>query len=641
MKKSWIVIAVCSAALIVGIVCVGVFLCLNVRIEGKLYRRDTTSLDLSGSELSNLSSVAKLSALKSLDISDCKIYDLSPLYACQSLEYVNAVGCELTTEQADAFFAALPECKLVWSVPIGQTRVNSDVDAIELVITEGDTKLLRYFDKLAAADFTGSRCYSEMEQAARDYQNVAFTWSVYIDDAEFAIDAVSASFSDVGYDELNQALSHIPKLCFADVTQCPLSLWEVDELTASFPRIEFLYTISELDCVSDCTQLTLTGELVSDLVALLPRLTKLVSVDLFGADVKADTLYELVTAFPKIDFEYRVPLGGIWLDMTTAALEVPKTCEAEELELALTLLPNLKDVDLTACGFTDELCFSLCDRYPAVHFSFVFSRGGVAWDTSAQDMDISSIQLENDLAIRGALPYMYALTRLVMCDCGLDDAVMEALGFDFPAVRFVWTVKLGPHELRTDAVAFSTFNRSKHISAVDSPELAAEKKRTYRLTTEDIQALRHCVDLEALDLGHNNIDDISVLMNCPKLQYLIVADNFLSDVSVVSQLHELIYVEMFMNEISDLTPFSKLEHLLDLNLCVNSISDFSPLFGLDTLERLWYLDNPIPEGHEQEIDAALPNCHCTCHSDGCTGSGWREHERYFEMRAIFLASKDS
>ena len=195
----------------------------------------------------------------------------------------------------------------------------------------------------------------------------------------------------------------------------------------------------------------------------------------------------------------------------------------------------------------------------------------------------------------------------------------------YPQIFFGFTIQIAEHTLRTDQTAFSTLHNNR------SPEH----------TSADFEVLKYCTKLEALDLGHNNIDDISFIANLKNLKVLILALNNITDISPLSELDQLEYLELFRNKTRDISPLSGLGNLLDLNLCYNYIKDFSPLYQIKTLERLWLYKSSgyqkssrIDKDTLTTLKSALPLCYIdsTTYS---TGGGWREHPRYFTVFEIF------
>lgn len=301
---------------------------------------------------------------------------------------------------------------------------------------------------------------------------------------------------------------------------------------------------------------------------------------------------------------------------------------------ALSKFNNLKVVDLTALGLDITQLTELKEKLPDTKFLFSIEYMGLKLDSDTTEIDIHGQTVEFE-AIKTVFSLFASLTRVDMCDCGLNDEQMEMLCDRYPNIRFVWKIKLGDHIIRTDAKGFSTKNPSKYYSEKSTQEYKDAVKNTRRLYDEDIRVLKYCTDLIALDLGHNYISDISVLEYLPKLQVLILADNKLTDISVLSKLPELVYVELFMNDITDISALSGHYKLLDLNFCYNGVSDITPLIELSQLERVWASNNTILKADRQLLIDEIPNCEFNFTIYSSTDGGWREHDRYAWMRSFF------
>lgn len=196
----------------------------------------------------------------------------------------------------------------------------------------------------------------------------------------------------------------------------------------------------------------------------------------------------------------------------------------------------------------------------------------------------------------------------------------------FPQIEFGWTMAVGNHSVRTDAVAFTT-------SHSDS---------SARHGTEEFSVLKYCKNLMALDIGHNAVKDLSFLYDLPNLRILILVDNQFVDITPVASLTQLEYVELFFNDIQDVSALTGLTNVKDLNLGFNRITDISPLESMTWLERLWVpqfnshnpTKKPDPEAVQKLIDA-LPNTQVDATAKSSVGNYWREHIRYQNMRRIF------
>jgi len=95
------------------------------------------------------------------------------------------------------------------------------------------------------------------------------------------------------------------------------------------------------------------------------------------------------------------------------------------------------------------------------------------------------------------------------------------------------------------------------------------------------------IELQYLELSHNNISDIFPLTNLTQLTTLFLHHNNISDVTPLAALTQLQILGLGGNNISDITPLENLTQLTWLDLDSNSISDVSPLVGLDLTGTQW------------------------------------------------------
>lgn len=276
--------------------------------------------------------------------------------------------------------------------------------------------------------------------------------------------------------------------------------------------------------------------------------------------------------------------------------------------------------------FSLVLALLLCVPFARVLSEGIKGFGGVfPADTRVLDLSgIETIPLDDLTALMDQLPM---LEEALVYDARLSAQDADALRARYPQVFFGITFRLEDHTVRTDQTAFSTLHNN----------------RDKRHASADFDFLRHCVRLEALDLGHNEITDISFIKDLTGIKVLILALNQIEDISPLKNLKQVEYLEIFRNKIRDLSPLEGMDRLLDLNLSYNYVSDYMPLYSLNTLERLWlYQSNGYSKGQMdkstlKEIRARLPGCKANGVSGGTNG-GWREHPRYPVIFDIFKTS---
>lgn len=257
------------------------------------------------------------------------------------------------------------------------------------------------------------------------------------------------------------------------------------------------------------------------------------------------------------------------------------------------------------------------------------SFGGKTWPETAEYIDLEDTIVEDYDAFAAFLTQMPSLKRVDMWETRIYRKEIDFLAERFPEIRFGWTMVLQgkdhEHIIRTDYTSWSTLhnNTSTHH------------------TSDDFSILKHCWNLLALDVGHNDVDDLSFLLDLPRLRVLILACNNISDISVLSSLKDLEYAELFKNHISDISPVKDLKHLLDLNICFNRVDDLTPLYNLKTLQRLFIYScryhNTAPEWETvQALKKALPDTHINSTNYSTMGI-WRwisEKKRHPHYEAI-------
>ena len=211
--------------------------------------------------------------------------------------------------------------------------------------------------------------------------------------------------------------------------------------------------------------------------------------------------------------------------------------------------------------------------------------------TEILDLDAAGIRVTDVKALAEEIDGLPGLKEVLLYDSELETADMEWL-FDryYPDIFFGFTLHIGPHEIRTDRTAFSTLH------------LAGKMQGDERHTSEDLEPLRMCTKMKALDLGHNYLDNADFLYWMPELEVLILSPNYgrLLDISPVANCKNLVYFEIFSSAITDLSPLSGLTKLRDLNLTRDDrVTDISPLYDLPKLESRaeailrWLIDNHV------------------------------------------------
>ena len=329
---------------------------------------------------------------------------------------------------------------------------------------------------------------------------------------------------------------------------------------------------------------------------------------------------QFIKSFPNFKFRAKVyyDVYGKKVLEDDTVLDLSDIKVDEKLSDYLALLPNIKEINISEQKYTKDQMISLQKAYPDKKFIWTVEILGENVKCDIEELDFSYKKIDDLEDFKKSLSLLPNLKKLDMSNTNLTNEQLGALREQFPKVRIDWIVHLGKWSMRTDAVAFSVL-----IVHYDYK----------RMTSDDIQVLKYCTELQALDLGHQSIEDISVIGEyLPNLRVLILADKKIKDISPLAKLKHLHYIELFMNDITDSTPLASCKELVDVNISFNyRFSNVDGIMDLPLLERLWLISDNISAESYKKIRERYPDVNMVTTGSGSTNSGWRNHERYFAM----------
>ena len=325
---------------------------------------------------------------------------------------------------------------------------------------------------------------------------------------------------------------------------------------------------------------------------------------------------------------YTVDVWGQSVDSDTRVLRLKGGTSGgtQEMIAALGRLKSLERAELRGADIAPAQLCELLPYLPEGETSYDILLFGRRFGSDAEEMDLSGTPMEDTQELEAAIGLMPKLGKVVMCDCGIPDEQMEELREKYAPVSFVWTVHFGVYSLRTDAKSFCGNDLPKYgfvAPPIDDAEL---------------EPLKYCTELIALDLGHMKVGDISFLENMPHIKYLILVEESFTDISVIGTLQELEYLELFQNTIDDVSPLLNCRELRHLNLGFSSGFDPEPLKEMTRLKRLWCPGCGFDADTVRAIKQALSDTDCYMPSfdrQGSTGGGWRLDPEYIKMRDAF------
>lgn len=300
LMRRWAVWLILAVVLLTGLG-LGLWYYQNtyITINGAVYPRDIQTLDLRGMEDPELELLEQLPELASLDIRDTGI----------------------SVEDYDSLRGKLPDCRILWSLPLGDAFFDSDSQRVDIsALREEDIPLLAYLPELTAINAAECRDYEALLMLQAAYPDLHVDYKVLVDGEAYS----------------------------RQITQLTLDVMEPEELAALLPHFP------------DLTGVTLTGKQPDD-----------------------DALFELMAAWPGITFSWNLEICGTEVHCLAEEVDISGT-QVEDLaalEASLLRLPNLKKVIMCGCGISNEEMDALNRRHEDIQFVWSVTIRGVTLRT--------------------------------------------------------------------------------------------------------------------------------------------------------------------------------------------------------------------------------------------------------------------
>ncbi len=466
------VLVICAAALIVLAAAAGfIFSRRYVRLGQQFIPVSAATLDLRGAGISDLSALDRCTELTELDVREN----------------------DLSADALDAFRAAHPGCRVLYSVYLNGEPYDSAEESVTLEDLPNDWVNIRLFENLRSLTVNHCTAPGAMETLRAELPNCEMRYSLCIGSQwfDFAAAELTVSGTAPTAAELLTQLSHFPSV-----------------RTVNLP--DAVFTINEQ--------------------------------------------HSLVSAYPNISFFWNVQIGSQTVSNITTELSLAGEDAATlaQLTSALDLLPRLRTVELTGCTapVADRLAF--IEQHPDVSAGWTVSVEGQEFAWNTEFIDLNNYSIADVAALEAAFAELPKLAQVDMCDTNLSYEQLDALNRKYENIRVVWKVYFGNYYLRTDAEYFiaAAWGENKvyltdddidcwkyctdlrgldigHMNITDLSFLQYMPRMTYLIIAEcpitDISPLAQLKELRYLEMFQTNVSDISPLLECTALKALNLA----------------------------------------------------------------------------------------------------------------------
>ena len=246
----------------------------NFVIAGGFHDRDAQTLDLREKKIS-LKNYEKLTqelpgcdihwnvpvgggrfdcCSESIALASVKPEELSLFSHFTQLKSVDVTAAELSAEEYRTLAAALPECYIRWSIPIGGGRYDSAAGEITVSdFTAEVVELFKLFDKLTAVDARGCLCYDEILAVQALLPETKVLWDLELDGSKLDQDTtvITVDGSKADYAAMEKYLRWLPALEQVTVDNCTFTSQEQLDLLADYPEVTFIWPVTLLGTTYD------------------------------------------------------------------------------------------------------------------------------------------------------------------------------------------------------------------------------------------------------------------------------------------------------------------------------------------------------------------------------------------------------
>ena len=253
-----------------------------------------------------------------LDLSGVELPDAQLLTEFDLLEELDLTAHELTVAQYEELRDALPDCRILWTVPFQGQRLEETVENLTVrSFSESDMQLLHYFPCLKSIDVHDFYDYALLEKLQADRPDL---------------------------------------------------------------QIGYMVRIGGRDYQPDMEELSIENPDVQELAQVLPYLHQLKTVYLTGNLPDNEEIYELVQLRDDVIFHWNFELFGVPTSSIATELilnDIPME-NTDAVENVLKYFYNLQRVEMCNCGIPSEQMDALWKRHPETRFVWTIKvRDGV------------------------------------------------------------------------------------------------------------------------------------------------------------------------------------------------------------------------------------------------------------------------
>ena len=443
-------------------------------VNGDLYHRETTTLNLSDSDLKRPESIAKLSHLQVADLRNTG----------------------LTTADYEMLRNALPNCDILWQIPFQGNSLDPNTESLTIsAITEEEMALLNYFPNLKSIDMTGCTDGDAILKLKELYD---VHWMVPFQGTPLDSNTQELTIATLEEADL-KTIGYFADLKTINATDCT-NLDAIMKLAETYPDCRVLWQVPLGHDLypGNTTTLELADADVQELMANLAYLPQLESVTFTGKVPGNDAIYELKQTYPHAEFIWDFQLCGVTVNSNAVEIDLSdiRMRTVDEVENSLKYFNKLEKVVMCNCGISNEEMDALWKRNPDVRFVWSVLVGSVRVRTDTVDFMPWKLgyHRQNPLTDAGAKDLKY-LVDLVVIDLGHNSIQDLSFLYHMPNLEYLLMCDCKT----SDITPIASLKKLKYLEL-------------FLNNITDLSPLAECTALEDVNLCHNPFQDVSPLL---------------------------------------------------------------------------------------------------------------------------------
>jgi len=524
--------------------------CVNNSVAISIH--DLTTLNCTSDNITNLTGIEFLVNLQNLDLSDNSISDISALANLTALRTLDLFGGNSISDiGALANLTALTDLRLSSNI--------SDISA--LINLTALTRL--YLNINTISDISALANLTALTDLRLSSNNIS----------DISALANLIALTDLRLQENNisdiSALANLTALRTLDLHSNSISdISALANLTALRTLDLHSNSISNISALANLTALTdlgLSNNNISDISALV-NLSALRFLNLHSNSISDISALANLTTLRTLDLGNN-SISNISALVSLTALRILYLGHNVSDISALANLTALRTLYLFNNNISDISALANLTALTTLNLSYnnISDISALVNLTALTDLGLSN----NNISDISALANLTALSTLdLFGDNNIND--ISALA-NLTALT----------DLRLSNNSISDISALANLTALTDLRLTSNISDISDIS--DISALANLTALTRLYLNNNNISDISALANLTALTDLRLSSNNISDISALANLIALTDLSLFYNSISDISALANLTDLTNLYLNNNNIS-----IGVIELENIFF-----------------------------------------------------